>query len=47
VPGGGSCIAFRWDLSEALLDDLRAYGGIRSPSAVVSEKAADLVATVH
>ena len=25
--GGGKCIAFRWALSDALVDDLRAYGG--------------------
>lgn len=30
VPGGGSCLAFRWDLSDSLLDELRAYGGIEA-----------------
>lgn len=26
VPGGGDCIAFRWPITDQVLDDIRAYG---------------------
>ncbi len=27
VPGGGDCVAFRWPITDQVLDDIRAYGG--------------------
>lgn len=31
VRGGGRCVAFRWDLTQSLLDDLRQYGRPAEP----------------
>ncbi len=39
VQGGGRCIAFRWDLTPALLDDLRAHAG--------RDRSTASLATVH
>jgi acyl-homoserine lactone synthase len=28
APGGGECVAFRWPITHAVLDDVRVYGGL-------------------
>ena len=39
APGGGECLAFRWPITDALLQDIRAYGADAIPDQVARQVA--------
>ncbi len=38
TPGGGECMAIRWPISQQVLDDIRAYGGLDQPSHIFVDR---------